>query len=194
MIAFALFTARMTVVREQSQIVAICVVVFPLRCGEPCDVHAEKRAGNIVKTDGMTEFDRRRVAAVFAADTAVKGGPCLFAELYCHLHELTYALGIELGERVELVDLCRVVRRQELTCVVTREAEDHLGEVVGAETEGIRFICNIVSNNAEQRVLITVPSSLLEPIPTPFMIVLIYISCILDRLLPNDGNGDSTCN
>ena len=74
----------------------------------------------------MAELDGRRIAAVFAADAAVESRPFGFAELNRHLHEFAHALGVELGERVELVNLCGIVRGQELASVVTRETEGHL--------------------------------------------------------------------
>ena len=83
----------------------------------------------------MAEFDGRRVAAVFAADTAMKLFAGALAELNGSFHKFAYALGIEPCKRVEFVNLCRIVRRKELACVVTREAEGHLREVVGAEAE-----------------------------------------------------------
>ena len=74
----------------------------------------------------MAEFDGRRVAAVFAADTAVKVASLALAELYCHIHKLAYACRIKTGEGIAFVNLVCIVAGKEFTGVVTREAEGHL--------------------------------------------------------------------
>ena len=96
----------------------------------------------------MAELDGRRIAAVFAADAAVKLGICALAEFYSHIHELADAGGIELGEGVELVDLVLVIRGQELACIVAREAEGHLRQVVCAEAEEICLLGDIVGRES----------------------------------------------
>ncbi len=99
----------------------------------------------------MAEFDRGRVAAVFAADTAMQLAVCAFTERNRHLHKFADADGVETCKRVGLVNLCLIVAGQELTCVVTAEAERHLSEVVGAEAEEVSFFCDFVSGKSCSR-------------------------------------------
>ena len=93
----------------------------------------------------MAEFDGRRIAAVFAADTAVQMAVCALAERNCHLHEFADADSVETCKRIGLIDLCLIVTGQELACVVTAEAEGHLSKVVCAEAEEVCFRCDFVS-------------------------------------------------
>ena len=114
-------------------------------CGsEARDRDAEGRAGHIVETDVMAELDGGRIAAVLAADAAVQLGAGLASQLDRHLHQLADADGVEAGEGIGLVDLVRIVCRQELAGVVTREAERHLREVVGTEAEELRLLGDVV--------------------------------------------------
>ena len=88
----------------------------------------------------MEELNRSRVAAVLAADAQLDVRAGLLAELGSHLNELANAVLVKAGERIRLVDLLVVVRAEELGRVVTREAEGHLGQVVGAEGEELRLL------------------------------------------------------
>src|ERR1019366_10196867 len=106
-----------------------------LRGGEASDQHPERTAGNVVQADACAELDRRRIAAVFAADTQLDvrpGAASLFAR---HLDQLTNTLLVELGKRILLQDAQFEVRRKDLVDVVTREAEGGLREIVGTEAE-----------------------------------------------------------
>lgn len=122
-----------------------------LRGCEPCDRHAVRRAGNIVQTDLVAELDGRRIAAVLAADAAMQVGTGASAEFDSHLHQFADADLVELGKRVELVDLVLVIRRQELARIVTGEAEGHLREVVRAEAEELRFLRDLVGGDRRAR-------------------------------------------
>lgn len=62
-----------------------------LCCRKACDGHAVRRAGNIRKPDLVAELDRRRIAAVFAANTAVHFGADASSEFYRRIHQLAYA-------------------------------------------------------------------------------------------------------
>ena len=115
------------------------------------DRDAERRAGDVGETDVVAELDGRRIAAVFAADTAAHLGTGLTAELDSHLHQLADADRIETGERIGLVDLVRVVCGQELACVVAREAERHLRQVVRTEAEELRFLRDLVCGERRAR-------------------------------------------
>ena len=115
-----------------------------LRSCETCDGNAVRRAGNIVQADLVAELDGRRIAAVLAADTEVHGRSGRFAHLDRHVHQLAHADLVELRERIGFVDLVLVVRRQELARIVTREAEGHLRQIVGAEAEELRLFRHLV--------------------------------------------------
>ena len=71
--------------------------------------------------DADDEFRRRRASARRA-----------------HLHESPDALRVDRLERIERENALRGVPRQDRRGVVAREAEGHLGEIVGAEGEEIR--------------------------------------------------------
>ena len=52
-------------------------------------------------------------------------------KLDSHLHQLADTVLIQLSERIILEDLGVIVSVQELTCIITGEAEGHLGQIVG---------------------------------------------------------------
>ena len=58
---------------------------------------------------------------------------------------------IETGKRIALVDLLVVVRAEELAGIVTAEAEGHLGQVVRAEGEEVRFLGDLVRGQSGAR-------------------------------------------
>ncbi len=88
---------------------------------------------------------------MLTADTAVKGLSFGLAEFDSHVHELADACGVELCKRIELVNLVLVVAGQELSCVVTAEAERHLRQVVGAEAEECSLFGDIVGGKSRSR-------------------------------------------
>ena len=94
----------------------------------------------------MAEFYGRGIAAVFAADAAVQVFADGLAERDRHIHQLANAGGIQPGKRIGLVDLVRVVRREELAGVVTAEAEGHLSKVVSTEAEELSLFSYFVSS------------------------------------------------
>ena len=100
-------------------------------CGrEPCDRNAVRRAGNIIEPDLVAELDRRRIAAVLAADAEVHVRAGLLAELHCHVHKFAYADLVELSKRIGFIDLLLIICGQELAGIVAREAERHLRAVI----------------------------------------------------------------
>ena len=90
-----------------------------LSCCKSCDRHAERRAGYVVKTDAVAEFNGCGVTTVFAADTNVEVGIYGLTKGDSHLHELTNANLVELSEGVIFKDLGVIVSVEELTSVVT---------------------------------------------------------------------------
>ena len=115
-----------------------------LRSGQSRDGYAERRAGNIRQTDFVAEFYGRRIAAMFAANAAGHTGTRLSAQFHRHLHQLADAHGIKARKRIGFINLVRIVRGQELACVVAREAERHLRQVVRTEAEEFRLFRNLV--------------------------------------------------
>ena len=85
----------------------------------------------------MAELNGRRIAAVLTANAHMELRIDRLTKLDSHFHQLAYADLIELCKGIVLEDLCIIVCAQELTSVITGEAECHLGKVVGAEAEEV---------------------------------------------------------
>ena len=75
----------------------------------------------------MAELDGSGIAAVLAADAQVNVRADLAAILSRHLDELAYAVLVEVGEGIRLINLARIVILQELAGIVAGEAKGHLG-------------------------------------------------------------------
>ena len=75
----------------------------------------------------MAELNCCWVAAVLAADTELDVRTCSSTELSCHLNKLAYANLVESCEWIVLINLVLIVSIEELTSVITAEAECHLG-------------------------------------------------------------------
>ena len=99
----------------------------------------------------MEEGDRRRIAPVFAADAGFQAGTRSPALLYRHLDQHADPLLVDGSERVVLVNAVAQVVGQELAGVVTREAQRHLREVVGAEREELRRLGDAVGDHGGAR-------------------------------------------
>ena len=106
-----------------------------LRGGKSGYRYAEGRTRHIVQAHPETELNRGRVAAMLAADAELESRTGRAPQLRRHFHQLADADLIELGKGVGLVDIIIIIRPKELIRVVTREAEGHLGQVVGAHLE-----------------------------------------------------------
>src|SRR5207302_9928320 len=109
-----------------------------LRRIEPGDRHPVGRAGDVVEADGLAKADRRRVAAMLAANAELQplaGGPSAFDG---EAHHLADPLGIERHERVVLEDPEPLIDPREACRVVARQTEDRLGQIVRAEAEEFR--------------------------------------------------------
>ena len=101
----------------------------------------------------MAELNRGRVAAVLTADTELDVGAGLAAEVSCEGNELADAILVELSEGIVLIDLLVVVSAEELACVVTGEAEGHLGEVVGTKGEELSFLLDLRVSGSNDNIL-----------------------------------------
>ena len=114
---------------------------------QACDGHAERRAAHVVQARVVAEFDRRRFAAVLAADAALEHRALAAALEYGLANQLSHAVLVEDLERVVLQDALVEVDRQELADVVAREAQRHLRQVVGAEREELGDLGNLVGGH-----------------------------------------------
>ena len=85
---------------------------------------------------------------MFAANAYVQVLSCTLAQFNGHIHKLADAVCVKTGKRIAFVDLAAVVRRKELACVVTAEAEGHLSQVVGTEAEELGLFCDFVRSKA----------------------------------------------
>ena len=84
---------------------------------------------------------------MLAADTAVKSGIYGLTELKAGFHKFAYAVLVKLCERIVLINLVVIVCAEELTCVITAEAECHLSKVVSTEAEELSFLSDFVSRD-----------------------------------------------
>src|SRR5438270_9878435 len=92
----------------------------------------------------MAKVNRRRVAAVLAADADLEITPRLAAFLDRDLHQAPDSDGIQRLEWVHRQDLLLDVLQQELAFgIVAREAERGLRQVVGAERKELRVLGNV---------------------------------------------------
>src|SRR5438132_8620707 len=101
----------------------------------------------------MAELHRRRLASVLTADSHFQFGARLAALLDSNAHQFSHALAINHLEWILFEDALAQVRGQNLVDVITREAEGGLREIVGAETEELGFLGDLVSNQSRARQL-----------------------------------------
>ena len=78
--------------------------------GKTRDRNAEGRTRYVVKTDSVAEFDTRRIAAVFTADSAMNIFTGSVSQPNRHIHKFAYANRIEAGKRIAFVYLGGVIR------------------------------------------------------------------------------------
>ena len=88
----------------------------------------------------MAELHAGGVADMLAADVQLELRTSLAAQLAAHIVHAAHADLIQMLEGIGIEDAVFIIGRQELSGVVTAEAERHLGEVVGAEGEELGFL------------------------------------------------------
>ena len=116
-----------------------------LRCGEAGDRNPERAAADVVEPCVVEQVDALRVAAMFAAHTELEMLLHAAAALGTDAHELANAVLVDGLERVALQQTLLEVRGHHAALdVVTAEAERHLGEVVGTETEEVGLFGDLV--------------------------------------------------
>src|SRR5690606_1241280 len=106
--------------------------------------HTERRAAHVVEPQRVAELHRVWLSAVLTADAQLDVLARLTALLDRNAHEGTHTALVDRRERVLLDDLFLLVGREERARVVTRHAERRLREVVGAETEELGRLRNLV--------------------------------------------------
>ena len=112
--------------------------------------HAERRAGHVVEADPLALVDRRRVAAVLAADADLEVRARRAALVHGHLH-LVGDHVVQGLERVLREDpVLDVLEEEAALGVVAAVAERHLGQVVGAEAEELGVLGDLVRDPARR--------------------------------------------
>src|SRR5580698_2280016 len=97
-----------------------------LRRGETRHRHAVRRARHVIQTDLLAELDRRRIAAMLAANAKFQIGLHRAAFFRGDAHHFADALDVDRDERILGQDTLFDVLRQELAGIVARQPEDGL--------------------------------------------------------------------
>src|ERR1700675_3335577 len=101
-----------------------------LRCGEPRNRHAKRRARHVVERDLVAERDRGRIAAVLAADAELE----IFADLAAarggDADELADARAVDRDKRVGRQDAFRRIDAEKTCGVVAADAERGLRQII----------------------------------------------------------------
>ena len=101
--------------------------------------------------DVVAELDRRRIAAVLAADAAVHGRARRFALLHSHIHQFALRRPCRDEQTDRIRRSCSRSTQQEFTGIVAREAEGHLRQIVRAEAEELRLFRHLVGGERRAR-------------------------------------------
>src|SRR6516162_1949490 len=107
----------------------LAIRLFPdgrLCRGKPCNRHTERRTGDVVESDLVTECNRGRIAAVLAADADLEAAASGAAALDADAHELADAFSIDRDERIASHDAARHVGAEKACCVVAADAVGRL--------------------------------------------------------------------
>lgn len=115
---------------------------------ETRDRNAVGRAGNIIQSNSVEEFDGRRFASVLPANAEFQVGFCGTAFLNGHFHKHADTFLIKSSERIGFEDAFFIIIAQKFAGVVAAETERHLRQVIGSETEEIGFFCDFVRTHA----------------------------------------------
>src|SRR5450759_2299273 len=115
---------------------------------EPRDRHAIRRRADVVEADLVEEVNRRRVAAVLAADPELQVGPAPTAALDAVAHEVADSLYVDRREGILLEDLLLLVDLQELPAVVARKPKGELRQVLRADREELRLARDLIGHEA----------------------------------------------
>ena len=100
----------------------------------------------------MAEINTLRIAAVFAADANFQVRAGRAAGLDSHSHERPNAGLIKGGKGIFRQDLLvNVLQQEALLSIITRDAEGHLRQVVGAEGEELRHLGDLAGGQGRAR-------------------------------------------
>src|SRR5271170_7787455 len=111
----------------------------------------------------MAQLDALGVAAMLAADAELELGVGLAPALDRDSHQAAYAVGIELRERVCLVDAALDIIAEKFAGIVAREPIGHLREVVGAEGKKLGDRANLAGLETGARHLDHRADRILDP-------------------------------
>ena len=101
---------------------------------QPCNRNTERRAGNIVDTELVTQMYRFRIAAMLTANTNFQTRTCFSSFVDRNLHQTAYTLGVNAGEGVIFKKTGLKIMHQESGFgIIPGDAISGLSEVVGAE-------------------------------------------------------------
>src|SRR5947209_4777552 len=106
--------------------------------GEACDGNAERGARDVIERNLVAERDGGGVAAVLAADPDLELCLRLPTALDADPHQFAHALAVDGDERIARENPARHVGAEKARGVVAADAEDGLGQVVGAEGKEFR--------------------------------------------------------
>ena len=118
-----------------------------LRSSKPRDRNAIGRAGHVIQPDLVTEGDRGRIAAMFAANADLELRPRLAAALDADLDQFADAVAIDRDERIDLQNAARNIGAEESGGVVAADAVGGLRQIVGAEGEEFRGVGDVARSH-----------------------------------------------
>src|SRR5205823_4097178 len=108
---------------------------------------------HVIEPDLMAKRNRRRIAAVLAANAELQPGPGCTPALGGDAHQFADALHIQRNERVVFEYPEPLVSPDKARGVVPRKAEDRLGQIVRTKAEELRSLGNFAREQRGARQL-----------------------------------------
>ena len=103
--------------------------------GQTRDRHAVRRAGNVIQTGAVAEFDRIGVAAMFAADAEFDIFARFLAATFAgDFYQFAHAFLIQRRKRILFEHAGVVIIRQEAGGIVAAQPKRRLRQIVSAES------------------------------------------------------------
>src|SRR5665213_1071395 len=124
-----------------------------LRRGEAGDRHPIGRTRHVVEPDLAAKADRRRVAAVLAANPKLQSGPGRASTFDGDADQFAHPFRIDRDERVLLEDAEPLIGADKARGIVARQAIGGLRQVVGAEAEEFRALGDLAGQQRGARQL-----------------------------------------
>src|SRR4029450_9387023 len=122
-----------------------------LGCCQSRNRNPERATAYIVQAESVTEFDTRRLAAVFATNSKLYVGPGFASQIAGDLHQASDAFLIDRCERIRIDDVEFGISREETAGVIPAHSESCLGKIVGAETEELGIAGDLVGHERRAR-------------------------------------------